>query len=159
MRMRRRLPSLSRRMPILLLLVLGGCTTGYHPQGVLGDGFSEEKLGPDRWIVRFAASSFTPRERLETFLLYRCAEIALENDSRYFVLFRPTDAPKTVAQPPPALLDSPRWAAAPPSRRTATSREDTVLLQLFGPRKPRGYPTAYETRELIRRLSPTIRPG
>jgi hypothetical protein len=152
-----RLPPSSFCLPVLALLALASCVTSYHPEGALGDGFSERKVAPDRWIVRFAAGTFTPRERIEKYVLYRCAEIAQENGSRYFVVFRPLRTPVAAAATTPTLIDAPVWADIPASRRREPGREETVLLQLFGARKPLGYQTAYETRDVLRDLASRVR--
>lgn len=62
---------------------LSACATAtpYQPnlrgQATTG-GFSEIRVEDDRWRVNFAGNSLTSRERVETYLLYRAAELTLE---------------------------------------------------------------------------------
>ncbi len=140
----------------VLLIILSACSSSYHPQGVLGDGFSDEKLDPVRWLVHFAASAFTPRDRIETYLLFRCAEIARANESRYFVVSPTGGAAGGPTRP--GLIDSPNWGRGDGSARPGSRhREETVLLQLFRTRKPEGYPTIYETADVFGRLEAQVK--
>ena len=72
---------------------LAGCATTptpYQPYvsergpGVHG-GFSEQRLAPDRLIVRFHGNEMTSRERVEGYLLYRAAELTVQNGYDWFV--------------------------------------------------------------------------
>src|ERR1700682_6014083 len=72
------------RLPILLVLVAVGCATGYKPKGAFGDGYSEARGGTDVFMVTFDASAFTPGERMDAYLLWRCAEITLDHHAAYF---------------------------------------------------------------------------
>jgi len=42
-------------------------------------GFEVEKLGPDRWNVTFEGNSVTSEDTAQTYGLYRCAILALQN--------------------------------------------------------------------------------
>lgn len=149
------------------LLLLCHCATGYHPPGVFGDGFSEQRVATDRWIVRFDGSAFTPRQRVETYLLFRCAEVTIENNARYFVilggfsdlLVSPDFHPGPTT---PTLIDSPEWLSeeplaaktdSSPTRRHAAR----VIIQTFRERRPRGNARVYEAQELIKQLAPRMR--
>lgn len=71
-----------------------GCTTAptpYQPyveegsRGIHG-GYSEQRLAADRYIVRFHGNEFTSRDRVEGYLLYRAAQLTLENGFDSFVM-------------------------------------------------------------------------
>jgi len=49
-------------------------------------GYSEQKLESNRYRVWFAGNSKTPRETVENYVLYRAAEITLDNGYDYFVM-------------------------------------------------------------------------
>ncbi len=74
-----------RKLLLATALVAGlsACATAtpYQPnlrgQATTG-GFSEIRVEDDRWRVNFAGNSLTSRERVETYLLYRAAELTLE---------------------------------------------------------------------------------
>lgn len=73
---------------------VAACTsvpTPYQPyvpeasHGVHG-GYSEQRLAPDRYIVRFHGNELTARDRVEGYLLYRAAQLTLENGFDTFVI-------------------------------------------------------------------------
>jgi hypothetical protein len=127
---------------------------------VLGDGYSEQKLAPDRWLVTYAAGSFTPPVRIARYLLRRGAEIAAANDARYFTVlsgakgdFHPTGTKAN-------LIDNPAWAESV----VEDSMEDEsqgrkgyarIVIQLFKDRTPAGLADVYETREVLEKLGDT----
>lgn len=59
-----------------VLVVLGGCASPYSDAGITG-GYTEQQLEPGIWRVMFAGNGFTTPESVQTFWLYRCAELAL----------------------------------------------------------------------------------
>ena len=78
--------------------LLGACATAtpYQPLGARGTGasggFSDIRLAPDRYRVTFAGNSMTSRERVETYLLYRAAELTKERGFDGFTIVdRATD--------------------------------------------------------------------
>ncbi len=74
-----------RGIPLLLVVAFVGCATPYQSTGALG-GYSSTKLGPRLYQVRFAGNGFTSNDRASEFILRRAAELALENNFRYFTL-------------------------------------------------------------------------
>lgn len=78
---------LSRRQKLLLPalaaavcgLFLSACASSYADgNGRWTGGFFTEKVGQDRWIVEYSANGYTTYETAQTYWLYRCAELALE---------------------------------------------------------------------------------
>ena len=71
------------------LAALGICacasTTPYQPLS-RGEGYSEQKLEANRYRIAFAGNSSTPRRTIENYVLYRAAELTLDNGFDYFVL-------------------------------------------------------------------------
>lgn len=75
-----------------LALVLSACVTTptpYQPYrsesaGGVHGGFSEVRIAPDRFRVKFHGNELTSRERVENYLLYRAAELTLANGSDWF---------------------------------------------------------------------------
>lgn len=78
-------------------LLLGACATEttYRPatgQGFSRTGFSDRQVEQNRFLVSFAGNSSTPRDTVERYLLFRAAEITLQNGGDYFVMVnRDTD--------------------------------------------------------------------
>jgi hypothetical protein len=155
---RSRLPSHVFRLPALVLL-LGAlaCASGYHRAGALGDGYSEQKLAPDRWLVTYATGAFAPPVRIARYLLRRSAEVAAANDARYFAVlsgakgdFHPTGSQEN-------LIENPAWAESV----VEDSMEDEsqgrkgyarIVIQLFKDRSPAGLANVYDAREVLEKL-------
>ena len=77
----------------LPLAALGGCMTAtpdqpYVPEGAAGThgGFSEQRIAPDRFLVKFHGNELTSRERVEAYLLYRAAELTVQNGYDSFAM-------------------------------------------------------------------------
>jgi len=77
----------------VLSLALAGCsTTGstpYQPVSASNravGGFSDERLAPDEYRVTFSGNRLTSRETVESYLLYRAAELALEQGYDWFAI-------------------------------------------------------------------------
>lgn len=83
--------SLSLGAAMTLVAALGACATStpYQPYraesaGGIHGGYSEQQLGNNRFRVRFHGNELTSRERVETYLLYRAAELTLANGYDWF---------------------------------------------------------------------------
>lgn len=71
----------------LLVCALAGCATATPYQSLQnGFGYSDQKLESNRHRVSFAGNSSTPRAKVENYVLYRAAELTLDNGYDYFVL-------------------------------------------------------------------------
>jgi hypothetical protein len=104
--------NLVRYSAIAVALAAGAaCTTAptpYQPYiaeaapGVHG-GYSDQRLAPDRYLVRFHGNEFTSRDRVEGYLLYRAAQLTIANGYDSFVMVdRHTEHDvQTYAQPDP----------------------------------------------------------
>lgn len=78
-------------------LALAGCQMGptpYQPgaPGSGGRGYAETKIETDRYRISFRGNSMTDRETVETYMLYRAAELTLQNGYDVFtIVSRDTD--------------------------------------------------------------------
>ena len=72
------------------VVVLTACatTTPYREASKIGsfDGFSQQLIENDRARVSFAGNSLTEKETVENYLIFRAAELALENGFETFTL-------------------------------------------------------------------------
>jgi hypothetical protein len=78
-----------RRLSVVIItcILAAGCATQYRSiDSSLTGGFTETQLAPDSWRVMVQGNGFTTRGEAEQFLMRRCAELALEQGKRYFVL-------------------------------------------------------------------------
>lgn len=78
---------------VAVAAALGGCTTAtpYQPYraetaGGVHGGYSDQRLAPDRYLVKFHGNELTSRDRVEGYLLYRAAELALQRDYDWFLM-------------------------------------------------------------------------
>jgi len=74
---------------LVLTAGLSACATAtpYQPRvtsGAVTGGFSEQKLEGDRYRVAFAGNSLTSRETVERYLLYRAAELTVQQGYDWF---------------------------------------------------------------------------
>ena len=72
-------------------LMLAGCMTEttYRPAtgaGFSREGYSDRQIEPNRFQVTFSGNTMTSRDTVERYLLYRSAELTLQNGGDYFVL-------------------------------------------------------------------------
>ena len=70
-------------------LGLSACETAtpyqpLKPGAAQSGGYSEIRIEPDRWKVTFAGNSMTSRETVETYLLYRAAELTVNQGYDWF---------------------------------------------------------------------------
>lgn len=88
-------------------LALTACATAtpYQPAGpyASSDGFRESRIESNRFRVSFAGNSLTSRDTVEMYLLFRAAELTLQNGYDWFaVADRDTDANRRlIASPDP----------------------------------------------------------
>jgi hypothetical protein len=67
--------------------------TPYQPAPPQGFGYSEDRLDQNRYRIVFRGNSQTRRETVEDYLLYRAAELTLQNNFDHFIMVgRDTEA-------------------------------------------------------------------
>ena len=79
--------SLKIALSVSLLLALAACAapTPYKAAGQ-GYGYDETQIEDNRFRVSFSGNSLTDRETVENYLLYRAAELTLENGYDHFIV-------------------------------------------------------------------------
>lgn len=65
------------RLCAVVMLGLTSCASPYDSSGLTG-GYSDQQLEPGIWRVRYGGNGYTTPETVQTFWLYRCAELAKE---------------------------------------------------------------------------------
>ena len=178
---------------VLAAIALGLCAcvtaTPYQPlapgRAALG-GYSDRELGADRFSVSFRGNSRTPRETVETYLLYRAAELAIARGGDWFEMVdrQTTRDRDTVAFPRPFPLRPgygfgdwrPGWRYYGPDRRwrswdpydrdpfwddevdvqTIERFEVSAEIALHRGPMPSDNPRAIDARAVIARLGPQI---
>jgi hypothetical protein len=142
---------------LVLLLTATACATRYKPKGAFGDGYSEQRVGTDVFMVTFDASAFTPRERMDAFLLWRCAEITLDHHASYFGIVS-DGKPVRRTSTRPTLIDKPPFPTdtAPSEPEVPSGRSARMTIQLY-PERPDSVERYYEARTILQRLAPIMR--
>ncbi|WP_339691734.1 hypothetical protein [uncultured Parasphingorhabdus sp.] len=79
----------SKAAALLMTLLLLGCATAtpYQPQSAgqrVAGGYSENRLADTKYRVRFAGNTLTSRDTVEGYLLYRAAELTVQNGYDWF---------------------------------------------------------------------------
>ena len=71
---------------LAILSAISACMTAtpYQPYrseaaGGIHGGYSEQRMAPDRFLVRFHGNEMTARDRVEGYLLYRAAELTVQS--------------------------------------------------------------------------------
>ena len=80
---------------LFALALLGACATAttYKPQVNSDGGYDDQQIETNRWAVSFVGNSLTDRQTVETYLLYRSAELTQQNGFDNFqIVSRETDA-------------------------------------------------------------------
>jgi len=161
-----------------LAVLLAACAspTPYAPATGTGTGFeggySQQRIEEGRWRVSFAGNSVTRRDTVESYLLYRAAELTLEQGGDHFVVVeRSLDADTTyVADYEPLtpyyhpFHDRHPFSYGPPyavSRIEKIERYSASAEVVIGKGpKPEGKLRAYDASDVIESLRPNVRrPG
>jgi hypothetical protein len=175
-----------------LTATLAACATPtpYRPatgSGYSRTGYSEQQIEPDRFQVMFSGNSVTSRETVERYLLYRSAQLTLEQGYDHFVLAnRDTDKQsRTVVNDwgggfgafgggfgywgPRWRFGGPRWGYGAWSPwydpfwdrqidvRTIDKYEAMAEIVMGKGPKPKTDVRAFDARSVIDSLGPTVR--
>lgn len=62
------------------------CSTPYQPKGAIG-GYSSIQLRENNYKVSFKGNQHTPAETVFDYLLRRCAQITIEENGKYFIIY------------------------------------------------------------------------
>ncbi len=72
-------------LTIFLLLILVACATTYQPKSFSG-GYSETQLDPTTARVTFEGNGYSNRSTVESYLIYRAAEITVDRGFDWFTV-------------------------------------------------------------------------
>jgi hypothetical protein len=158
---------------VLFALALGACAqpTPYQPARD-GYGFTQQRIEDNRYRIVFRGNNVTPPQVVEDYMLYRAAELTVQSGYDYFVVAdkmidKSTRYFATFSDPGfpyygPYYRDRvpPYWYG--PRFETGTYRPieqftATANVVLHRGTKPENLPEAYDARDVIARLGPTIR--
>lgn len=102
---------------LILILLIGGCSTPYQPYGLLG-GYKSSQLSDNSYRVLFKGNQHTHAETVYNNLERRCAEITIGNGYSYFIIYEDSSfVEKTIFDNEPGL-----------DEKIAAHRQDNYLL-------------------------------
>jgi hypothetical protein len=157
--------------------LLSACVTAtpYQPAAnTTNYGFQEQRIEANRVRITFRGNTVTDRETVETYLLYRAAELTLESGHDYFIVAnRDTEEHSRLQSTGPSSSRfgfdywyfSPRrgWSPwydpfwrEPTSYREVTRYEAVAEIAMFNGRKPADDPSAFDAREVQSNLQGRI---
>lgn len=171
---------------LAVLAIVTGCATAtpYQPlttHGATTGGYSEQRLEENRFRVSFAGNSFTSRQTVENYLLYRAAELTQQAGYDGFTMVQRDTDPHTTTRvfsdpfgPGPWGYWGPSWRyhgrfgwrswnpwmhdpfwADDVDVSTVTSYEATAEIVMFKGARP-DEPRAFDAHQIIQNLGPTI---
>jgi hypothetical protein len=166
---------------LLLAIAVGALSacatqTAYQPAGPQSEGYGyhEQTIEANRVRISFRGNSLTDRETVETYLLYRAAELTLQQGKDYFVIAnRDTEANTRLLSTRPDFGPSPfgywffsrrhgwgRWYDPfwndPTEYRQVTRFEAFAEITMFNGHKPADDPNAFDAREVQANLQGRI---
>jgi len=149
---------------------LGACATA-TPYGPTDGryGYSEQRIEQDRYRVTFSGNISTPRETVENFLLYRAAELTVQQGFDYFIMTeQDTEADTTYRSQPifhagythgsrgfPYYAYGFSWAHNETTTETRRYEAVAYILMRTG-EKPADDPDAYDARSVMDNLWPLV---
>jgi hypothetical protein len=176
-----RLPALVAAIGLTLGLAACETATPYQPLqrgSHVAGGYSEQKLDADHFQVSFAGNTDTPRTTVESYLLYRAAEVTLAQGYDWFeTVERHTEREKrTYIDPDPFYGPGYAWGGFRPYWNywgpgygwagwgpywgadiySIQKFEATAEITLHHGPKPPGHPRGLDAREVVTNLGPKI---
>jgi hypothetical protein len=163
-----------RSAGVLVSLLIGvgfvsGCSTPTAYQSAdEGYGFTEKKTDDSHYRVEFRGNSLTDREVVETYLLYRLAEVTRDSGNDYFIILdQDTDKKTSYVSSNDYPFGAPfhyhyypyYWHFEERYRQPIQSAEKfTAVAEIFvGPGdKPADNPNAYDARSVMEHLDKGI---
>lgn len=160
-------------------LALTACATQapYKPAAsATASGYSDQAIERDRFKVSFRGNSSTPKEEVETYLLFRSAELTLEQGFDYFLVVDRDTEGKSRLRPDHYSpyytrfgfhynyyhphygwygMYDPFWND-PPSYTEITKYEASAEIVLRKGEKPADEPRAFDARDVAANLGPSI---
>ena len=159
-------------LAVPLLLLLGACAMETPYQAAEGRyGYSEQQIEENRYRVIFEGNPSTPRETVQNYLLYRSAELTVQNGFDYFII-TDQDTERDTRYYSSGYIDDFGYYSRlrnRPSRRfyrpsyysanaypvsEYSSLADIVMAE---GEKPADEPDAYDALDVLQQLQPLIR--
>jgi hypothetical protein len=153
------------------LCLVAACAkpTPYQPANG-GYGYSEQQIEDKRYRVSFEGNASTPRAEVQNYLLYRAAELTVQNGFDYFIIVD-RDLERSTRYRNEAYIDDfgcryrdrygyrrsigPRYVSG--NSYPIDEYSGTADILLAEGEKPADDANAYDALDVLQRLQPTIR--
>ncbi|MCB9072992.1 MAG: hypothetical protein H6623_05180 [Bdellovibrionaceae bacterium] len=158
---------------IALVFGLSGCVTATPYKAATSDsgaGYRDKKIDEDKYRVVFRGNEETSRETVEIYLLYRAAEVTLENGDNYFlVIEQKTDTHTSYYSTSPVFYGAYgrgsyrypyyaygySWVNAP-GMQTLDRYEAIAYITLYKEKPPGNNAELFNAKEVLKNLAPDI---
>ena len=171
---------MNRLFVVLCAAILAACATAtpYQPatpaSGDGGYGYAEHKIEANRYSLSFGGNALTERDKVESYLLYRAAELTLEQGYDYFIVAQRATDNRTRLLPYPGSSQfgfypsyswyAPRYGWRPfydpywddTTYREVTRYQATAEIVLYKGQKPGSDPQAFDARQVRENLGGQI---
>ncbi|WP_240433581.1 CC0125/CC1285 family lipoprotein [Solimonas sp. K1W22B-7] len=146
-------------------LLLAGCatTTPYQPMKN-GQGYGDQRIESNRYRVSFSGNSSTPRETVENYLLFRAAELTLQNGYDYFVMSGTDTEAQTRYQQNVSAFGGYGWysryafdSVAVGSSYPITEYQAQAYVTLYKGKRPAEVTDAFDARQVRDNLGPLVK--
>jgi len=150
------------------LMMLAACSgpTAYAPAVDGEAGYAERQIESNRYRVQFRGNTLTDRETVETYLLYRAAEVTLASGHDHFRIVDQEVMPTTSYRDDGAgvgVFGSHGYRhgiglglSLGTTLEPSTSYDAVANILVFKGPKPEGDANAYDAREVIRLVGPAV---
>jgi hypothetical protein len=146
--------------------------TPYQPATTAGgDGYTTQQIEANRFRISFKGNSLTTRQTVDTYMLYRAAEVTLQSGADYFVIAN-KDVDKNTAYENygdelawgwgggwgwrhGGFGGGPGWGGFDYTR-PINSYDAVADILTFHGQKPATNPQAYDAHEVIAAIGPTV---
>jgi hypothetical protein len=150
---------------LLAALAVSGCESPatFAPRDGHLSGYTDERLGANRWRVTFTGNAATSRETVENYLLLRAAQVTLQSGYKWFVFdTRDTHARTSYHtefdDPWPGFHRhfgwygwyGPGYADSYPT----TDYEAYAEIVMLTPEQAKNEPRAFDASDVVARLTP-----
>lgn len=166
---------------LILAAVLSACASTYQEDGTYSlvphGGYSDERINANTEIIRYDGNHFTSMGLVQSYLLYRAAELTIANGYDYFVVVSTTTSPINVSIKTrdqthfvteyPAI-DTTRYVTSsyqsykatythvmPGYAPCSTDLHGAVeVIKMFSGKMPEGIPRGYTAADVVAHLGP-----
>src|SRR5271166_6444041 len=156
-----------------VVLLAASCATPYQQHSLRG-GYDDSRIDSNTVLVSFKGNGYTPKDRVQTYMLYRCAEVTTNAGYDYFVIVSSDDEVKEGAINLPGSYSSTTTASVYGFGNSAVGSANTqgtyypsqsipyhkhavqALIKMYKGDKPANNSAAFNAKEVLTFLGPKV---